>query len=64
MADTFYSTVLGDQVPADVTKATSTTGETVELRVNDARNSDLLEVIIEVKAILGYLQTLETEPIA
>jgi hypothetical protein len=36
MADHFYSVVVGDVAPRDVTFGTSTSSEAVELRVTDA----------------------------
>lgn len=64
MADRFYSVVLGEQIPSQVTEGGSTSGEAVELRVNDTVYSDKKAVILGVKAILDYLVTRETNPIA
>jgi len=64
MADRFYSVALGDQLPKDVTEGSSTSSEAVELRVSDSIYSDKMAVLIGVRAILAYLETVETSPIA
>lgn len=64
MADKFYSVINGESLPHQVTEAASTTSEAVELRVNDSIYSDRLAVIRGVEAILKYLKTKETTPIA
>ncbi len=63
MADRFYSVVLGEGLPAQVTEGASTSGETIELRVNDAVYPYRMGVIIGIKAILGYLETKESTPL-
>lgn len=64
MADRFYSVIKGEQVPSQVTEGGSTSGEAIELRVNDSVYADKIEVILGVKALLNYLITRETRPIA
>jgi hypothetical protein len=64
MADRFYSVVLGEQLPSQVTEGGSTSSEAVELRVADTIYANKKEVILGVKAILNYLITTETRPIA
>ena len=64
MADKFYSVILGEQLPSQVTEGGSTSSEAVELRVADTIYSDKKAVILGVKAILNYLITKETTPIA
>jgi hypothetical protein len=64
MADRFYSTILGEQLPVQVTEGASTSSEAVELRVSDAIYGNKLAVILGVRAILHYLETKETQPIA
>lgn len=64
MADRFYSIALGDQLPHQVTEGSSTSSEAVELRVNDSIYSNKMAVLIGVRAILAYLETTETNPIA
>lgn len=64
MADRFYSVVLGEQLPSQVTEGSSTSSEAVELRVADTIYASKKEVILGVKAILDYLITKETRPIA
>lgn len=64
MADRFYSVVKGEHFPSQVTEGASTSSEAIELRVNDSVYSDKLSVILGLKAILAYLETKETNPIA
>jgi hypothetical protein len=64
MADRFYSVVRGEGLPVQVTEGASTSSEAVELRVNDSVYSAKLDVIIGLRAILAYLETRETSPIA
>lgn len=64
MADRFYSVIKGEQLPSQVTEGSSTSAEAVELRVADTIYPDKKAVIIGVQAILNYLITKETTPIA
>lgn len=64
MADRFYSVVKGEQLPSQVTEGGSTSSEAIELRVNDTVYADKKEVLLGVKAIMDYLITRETRPIA
>ncbi len=64
MADRFYSVVLGEQLPSQVTEGGSTSAEAIELRVSDTVYANKKEVILGVKAIVDYLITRETRPIA
>lgn len=64
MADRFYSVIKGERLPSQVTEGSSTSAEAVELRVADTIYSDKKAVIIGVQAILNYLITKETTPIA
>jgi len=64
MADKFYSVASGEQLSHQVTEGTSTSGEAIELRVADTAYTDRLAVILGVEAILDYLKTVETTPIA
>lgn len=64
MADRFYSVILGEGLPFQVTEAASTTSEAIELRVSDSIYSDRLAVINGVEAIENYIKTTETTPIA
>lgn len=64
MADRFYSVVKGEHFPNQVTEDASTSSEAIELRVADTVYSDKLAVILGLKAILAYLETKETNPIA
>lgn len=64
MADRFYSVVKGESLPSQVTEGSSTSSEAIELRVSDSVYADRHAVIIGLRAILGYLETVETTPIA
>lgn len=64
MANRFYSVIKGEQMPELVTEGSSTSGEAIELRVSDTIYSDKLAVILGVEALLNYLKTKETNPIA
>jgi hypothetical protein len=64
MADRFYSVVQGEGLPSQVTEGSSTSSEAIELRVNDSVYADKLAVIVGLEAILLYLKTKETSPIA
>jgi len=59
MADRFYSVVLGETVPSQVTEGSSTSSEAIELRVADSVYTNKLAVLNGLKAIEGYLQTVE-----
>lgn len=64
MADRFYSVIRGEQMPVQVTEGASTSAEAIELRVNDTVYAYRLDVILAVEALLNYLKTKETTPIA
>lgn len=64
MADRFYSVVKGEQLASQVTEGAGTSGEAIELRVNDSVYSSKIDVILGVRAILMYLESKETNPIA
>lgn len=64
MADRFYSVVKGEQLASQVTEGAATSSEAIELRVNDSVYASKLEVLMGVRAILAYLETTETNPIA
>lgn len=64
MADRFYSVVKGEQVARLVTEGASTSSEAIELRVADTIYTNKLDVILGLQAILDYLITKETSPIA
>lgn len=64
MADRFYSVIRGENLASQVTEGSSTSSEAVELRVNDTVYTSKLDVILGVRAILSYLETKETWPIA
>lgn len=64
MADRFYSVVKGEQMASMVTEGSSTSGEAIELRINDSVYTNKLDVLLGLEAILNYLKTKETSPIA
>ena len=64
MANKFYSVILGEQLAEQVTEGSSTSAEAIELRVSDTIYTTKLDVILGLKAILQYLETIETSPIA
>lgn len=65
MADRFYSVVLGEHNPHQVTEGASTSSEAIELRVSDTIYTNKIDVILGLKAILLYLESAnETSPIA
>ena len=64
MADRFYSVVQGEQLPVQVPEGASTSSEAIELRVSDSIYGDKLSVLLGVRALLAYLETKETSPIA
>jgi len=64
MADKFYSLIKGESNAWQVTEGASTSGEAVELRVNDSIYTTKLDVILLVEVLEDYLKTKETSPIA
>lgn len=64
MADRFYSVILGEGLPHQVTEGSSTSSEAIELRVADSIYTKKLDVILGLKAIAAYLDAKETSPIA
>jgi hypothetical protein len=68
MADRYYSVPQGAQLPTQVTKGSSTSGEPIELRVNDSLFGAKLQVIEGVNAIHmrlvsdAVMETIEPEP--
>ena len=64
MADRFYSVILGEHLPEQVTEGASTSSEAIELRVSDTIYASKIDVILGVKALLAYLETTETSPVA
>ncbi len=64
MADRFYSVILGEHLPQHVTEGAATSSEAIELRVSDTIYTNKIDVILGVKALLAYLETTETSPVA
>ena len=56
--------VLGEGLPSQVTEGASTSGEAIELRINDTVYASKKEVILAVEGIMNYLILNETRPIA
>ena len=64
MASRYYSVIRGEHLPFQVTEGASTSSEAIELRVEDTVYTDKLSVLHGVRALLRYLETQETTPIA
>lgn len=64
MADKFYSVSKGEQMTHMVTEGSSTSGEAIEIRVNDSVYANKLDVLIALEALENYLASVETSPIA
>lgn len=64
MADRFLSLSKGENSVWQVTEGSSTSGEAIELRINDSVFASKLDVILAVGVIEDYLNTYETSPIA
>lgn len=64
MADRFYSLSVGEQSESQVTEGAATSGEPIELRINDTVYSNKLDVLIALEVIENYLMSIETDPIA
>jgi len=64
VADRFYSVIVGERLPSHVTEGAASSAEAIELRVSDTAYASKLRVMIGLRAILHYLQTKETTPIA
>jgi hypothetical protein len=64
MADRFYSVIKGEHLPDKVTEGAATSGEAIELRVNDTIYTNKMDVVLSLEAIRSYIQIKETSPIA
>ncbi len=64
MADKFYSVILGEHFPSQVTEGSSTSSEAIELRVSDSIYANKMAVLLGIEAIESYIQMKETTPIA
>ena len=64
MADKFYSVILGEHRPSQVTEGGSTSSEAIEWRVSDTIYSNKRAVRLGIQAILNYIIKKETNPIA
>jgi hypothetical protein len=47
-----------------VTEGAATSGEAIELRINDTVYANKIDTILALKAIQGFLEVRETSPIA
>ena len=57
MADHFYSVAFGDQAPNEVTVGTSTSSESVELRVHDGDGWSKTQLIKALETLENYIAT-------
>lgn len=64
MADKFYSVILGEHLPHQVTEGSSTSSEAVELRVSDTIYANKLAVLHAIDNLRNYIATKESNPIA
>jgi hypothetical protein len=64
MADRFLSVIKGEHMPEQVTEGAATSGEAIELRISDTIYTNKIDVILALNAIVNYLKTKETSPIA
>lgn len=64
MANRFYSIILGESNPSQVTEGASTSSEAVEVRVSDSIYANKVAVLNGLEAIKNYLITKETTPIS
>lgn len=64
MASRFYGVSVGAQQPKDVTEAASTNSAAVEVQIDLTKCTDKLQAVLALEAILNYIQTTETNPIA
>ncbi len=56
MTDRFYSVVLGESAPQEVTEGSSTSSEAIELRVEfDASGMNKAAVVLGLEAIKAYI---------
>lgn len=64
MADKYYSVALGEGIPALVTEGSSSSSKAIEVRINDSVYAERNLVVLDLMAIVMYLQASETSPIA
>lgn len=64
MASRFYGVNVGAMNPKDVTEAASTNSTAVELQIDLTKCTDKLQAVQLITAILNYIKTTETNPIA
>lgn len=64
MADKYYSVIKGESLPYQVTEGSSTSSEAIELRVSDTVYANKLDVILALNAIVEFMKSVETSPVA
>lgn len=57
MADHFYSVILGDQAPRDVTVGATTSSEIIELRVHDGDGTTKRDLLLAMEVLENYIAT-------
>lgn len=64
MASRYYAASVGAMQPTDVTEGASTGSLAVEVQVDLSKTTDRLAVLQCLQAIMNYIATKETTPIA
>jgi len=64
MASRYYAASVGAMNPTDVTEGSSSGSLAVELVIDLAKTTSIMEVLQALEAIKNYLITKETNPIA
>ena len=64
MASRYYGVNVGAMNPKDVTEAGSTNSVAVEVAIDLTKCTDKLQAVQALTALLNYIQTTETNPIA
>ena len=55
MADHFYSVVIGDESPFEVTVGTTTSSEIIELRVHDGDGTTTKDLVKALETLKNYI---------
>lgn len=64
MASRFYAVDKGQDMTFDVTESSSTQSKGIEVQVDLAKVTSNLQVIDGLKAIINYIKSVETDPVA
>lgn len=64
MASRFYGVNVGAMQPKDVTESGSTTSSAVEVAIDLTKCTDKLQALQQLEAIVNYIRTTESNPIA